>query len=245
MHEAQMHEYTSFLTLTYDEEHLPKDNTVVLEHWQLFAKRLRKRYGPFRFFHCGEYGDKSGRAHYHAAIFGLDFHSDRVNHKRTQAGHQLYTSLKLDTIWTHGAVWIGDLTFESAAYIARYILKKQTGEAGTRFYHDIDYSTGEVLAERKPPYITMSRNPGLGSTWIRKYMDDVYPRDEVIMRGKRMRPPKYYDREYEKIDPDGWRQVRVRREVSGDSHADDNTYDRLAVRETCKNSQIQTLTRDI
>lgn len=245
MHEAQMHDQNCFITLTYDDEHLPSDGSINVKHWQDFAKRFRKTLGRLRFYHCGEYGDRNGRPHYHAAIFGHDFRADRIFDKNSKTGFPLYTSEALANLWPAGQHWIGELTFESAAYIARYIMKKITGDqAGDRYGENINKATGEVTLRRKPEYTTMSRRPGIGKAWITKFMSDVYPSDQVITNGKPCRPPKFYDREYEKINPQGWRKVRVRRELDAAKHEENNTYWRLEVRETVKKAQMQHFRRE-
>lgn len=106
MHEAQTHEKNCFLTLTYDDAHLPEDHSLDVAHWQRFAKRLRKSHGPFRFIHCGEYGDISLRPHYHALLFGVDFGSDSVP-VRTNNSHPLRVSASLSKLWPYGfhTIW--------------------------------------------------------------------------------------------------------------------------------------------
>lgn len=227
LHEASQHEKNSFLTLTYSEDNLPLDHSLNINHWQLFAKRVRKhlstqtdpRSRTFRYYHCGEYGEQTGRPHYHACVFGQDFSSDRKPHG-TSRGNTLYTSTQLDNLWALGHVWIGDLTFESAAYVARYVCKKVTGEKAESHYNGL-----------KPEYASMSRKPGIGSTWIEKYFGQVYPRDEVITRGKRGTPPKFYDKRLEEKDPELMRRIKVLRAMKAAEHSQNLTPERLKVRE--------------
>lgn len=122
-HEASLHNSNCFLTLTYSPSHLPSDGSLDLRDFQLFMKRLRFRFGEgIRFFHCGEYGSKYGRPHYHALIFGFDF-PDKVFHCEKK-GYRYYISQALSELWPWGFCLISDLTFQSAAYTARYITKK-------------------------------------------------------------------------------------------------------------------------
>lgn len=181
VHESKMHEANSFVTLTYDDEHLPKDGSLQLEDWQKFAKRLRKTVGPFRFYHCGEYGETTGRPHYHAAVFGLDFEEDRELYNDV-GGHKQFTSGRLERTWGKGFAVIGSLTYDSASYVASYVTKKITGGKAEAHYEG-----------RRPEYSTMSRRPGIGKGYFDKWADQMYPRDEVIVKGHKMRPPKYYD----------------------------------------------------
>ncbi len=245
MGEAAMHERNCFLTLTYDQANLPPDGSLNVNHWQNFAKRARKRLGKFRFFHCGEYGDLNGRPHYHAAIFGQDFSFDREFWKNTKTGDPLWTSPTLSKLWPEGLHAIGDLTFDSAAYVARYVMKKVNGsQAEYHYLTHVDYDTGECHY-RKPEYATMSRNKGIGETWIKKYMSDVYPSDELVVNGKITRPPKFYDQQFEKADPKGYRKLKAQRIKIGSKHPENNTYDRLEVRETVQIARIRELTREI
>ena len=246
MHEAQSHDANSFITLTYDKKHLPNDGSLVLADWQKFAKRLRKRMGPFRFFHCGEYGDRNFRPHYHAAIFGIDFSRDRVPYMQNKQGQQLFESQTLLEVWGKGLCPIGELTFDSAGYIARYITTKKTGQEGDYLYGEkIDRNTGEVTKKYKPPYTTMSRRPGLGTAWLSQYRADVYPRDEMVINGVVTRPPRFYDRILERTDPDEHRRIKLTRQKQGEKHKDNNTYDRLKVRETVLKAKTKQITREL
>lgn len=187
MHEAQMHKENSFVTLTYDNEHLPRNGGLQIEDFQRFCRKLRKAKGKFRYFHCGEYGDENDRPHYHAIIFGLDFSEERQLLKRTRNG-PLYVAPTLFRAWNKGFHTIGACEYHTAMYVSKYIMKKLTGEEGQKAY--VNAKTGEAL---RPPYISMSRRPGLGSKWLEKYKSDVYPEDVVHLEGKKFRPPRFYD----------------------------------------------------
>lgn len=196
MHEASMHEDNCFITLTFSPEAMARRGHVGIDRRdvQLFMKRLRKKYGDgIRVFYCGEYGEKNSRPHYHACLFNHDFSDKRLYSMRE--GIPLFTSPGLEECWQEGFSTVGALTFESAAYTARYVMKKQNGkkaaEEGTYWRHDSE--TGETY-EVEPEFAGMSRRPGIGKTWFEKYKDDVYPNDFVVMRGKKCRLPKYYDK---------------------------------------------------
>ncbi len=245
MHEAQMHEDNCFVTLTYNDENLPRDGSLKLKDWQRFAKSLRKTVGKFRYFHCGEYGDELGRPHYHAAIFGHDFMSDRTLYTMTAQGHPLYNSPSLDKAWKKGYCQIGELTFESAAYVARYIMKKVGGHQGeTHYLSHTNLDTGEVVS-RKPEYVTMSLKPGIGASWYEKFHGDVFPRDEVVSGGRLARPPAFYDTLLERDHPEVLERLKSERRVKAKKHDDNNTPDRLAVREKLKELQARRLKRTI
>jgi hypothetical protein len=148
---------------------------------QLFFKRLRKQLCfPVRYYAAGEYGDKTFRPHYHVCLFGYDF-PDRVLFKRTDVG-DLYISQSLIDIWGKGHCLIGGLSFESAAYVARYCVKKIVGKDADAHY-----------AGRQPEFALMSRRPGVGAGWLAKYGSDVYPSDQLIVRGFPSKPPRYFD----------------------------------------------------
>jgi hypothetical protein len=182
LHESSLYDENCFITLTYDDDHLPEDGSLQLEHFQKFMKRLRKRFEPrkIRFFHCGEYGEKFRRPHYHACLFNFDLPDKKLF--KISNGFRLYTSDILDDLWSYGYAMVGDVTFESAAYVARYITKKITGEAAKEHYQGL-----------MPEYTTMSRRPGIGAEWFRKYKSDVFPNDMCIINGKQVKVPKFYD----------------------------------------------------
>lgn len=247
VHEASQHEHNSFITLTFSPEALEKREnpwSLDVRDFQLFMKRLRFKYGSgIRFFHCGEYGEKHGRPHYHAIIFGLDF-EDKELYSVTRRGDRLYTSKGLSECWPHGYAIIGDVTFESAAYVARYITKKITGDEADDHYWHVDEETGEAYP-LKPEYTTMSRRPGIGKAWFDKYKSDVYPNDFVVLRGKKMRPPAFYDKLLESTDGFEYEFVKDMRKLQALLHSENNTRERLDVREKCKKIQTKALRRHI
>jgi len=251
MHEAQLHASNCFITLTFNDKFLPKDGSLDVVYFQKFMKRLRKRFGNgIRYFHCGEYGERYGRPHYHACIFGFDF-PDKSFWKRS-AGCRLYTSEILADLWSdpksgesYGYTSIGDVTFESAAYVARYIMKKVNGKRADLHYAiGVDEDTGEVLT-KKPEYTTMSRRPGIASDWFEKFSSDVFPSDEVIVRGKSMRPPKFYSSRYELANPESFAIIKSQRKANALKHKLDCTPERLAVREQVQLAKLDSLVRPV
>jgi hypothetical protein len=241
IHEKSLHEDSCFITLTYNQESLlsrPNPYSLNVEDFQKFMKRLRKKFSKktIRFFHCGEYGDKYGRPHYHAIIFGLDF-EDKQLYQVTSQGHRLYTSKILESLWPYGFCPIGEVTFESTAYVARYIMKKRTGDDADEHYMFVDPDTGETY-QRKPEYITMSRRPGIGKDWFEQFADDVYPKDYITLNGKKMRPPKFYDRCLEQSRPYEFDEVKERRKEAARTSESDNTPERLRVKEQVRQRAI-------
>lgn len=233
VHEMKMHDVSSFLTLTYDDHHLPDDLSLNKKHLQDFFKRLRSRGIKFRYFACGEYGDDYSRPHYHVCLFGYNFVGDRkVCAKSGQ--FDLYQSKFLDDVWSHGACRIGDLTFESAAYVSRYCVKVVNGDMAEAHYTRVSAETGEIY-KLLPEFALMSSKPGIGRMWLEKYWRDVYQAsDSVISRGHEAKPPRYYDKMFRKYfsiymdNRDG--EIDYKRVLDSRSRCGDNTEERLAVR---------------
>lgn len=239
-HESKMHERNSFITLTYNDRCLPKYGTLKKQHWQEFAQRLRDKLGPFRYMHCGEYGPGQGRPHYHASIFGLDF-EDKKTHSLNKQGDQLYKSDVLNDLWGKGYCVIGDLNFTTARYVAQYMLGKAKGDLAEQSLDVYDPETGELFFSKEPEYATMSRRPGIGKTWIDKFMTDVYPSDQVIIEGHPQRPPKYYDTQLALLDPELMRSIKIKRQALDASVLANQTADRLNTRERIKLRKLQYL----
>jgi len=238
MHEKQMHEDSCMVTLTYDDDHLPDHGSLSLEDMTLFLKRLRKR-SRFRYFYCGEYGEERKRPHYHALLFGIDF-PDKVRCGTTKSGAEAWTSPELAAIWKGGSVQVGTITFESAAYVARYCVKKVTGSQAKTEYERVDPRTGEIVSVR-PEFANMSRRPGIGARWIEKFHSEVYPSDEVIVRGYAAKPPRYYDAYLKSVDADA--SEAVRRERSKARSYEHETADRLSVRAVCAEAKLNLYSR--
>ena len=241
MHEGQMHNANCFVTLTYDDDHLPEDRSVDVSDFQRFMKRYRKKSGPgIRVFYCGEYGETYGRPHYHAIIFGHDF-EDKVLWKEKD-GVPLFQSAALAMLWPFGYSSVGALTFQSAAYVARYCLKKLTGDfagLGAQWKCPL---TGRISV-RKQPFGHASK--GIGKSWYDKFNGDVYPHDYVVMNGKEAKPPRYYDRLYEITEPDEARRKVWERRRAGKQHRWNQTSGRLRVREQVQEERASRLVRSL
>lgn len=223
VHEAELHEENCFVTLTYDDEHLPRDLSLDVGHFQKFMKRLRKRISPrkVRYYHCGEYGDQNRRPHYHALLFGYDY-PDRESY-----GNQDFSEL-LARDWGKGFCTIGDVTLESCRYVARYVTKKITGDMKDEHYWSCDAATGEMFTI-KPEYATMSRRPGIGRGWLEKYGSDVYPAGYVVHDGASYSAPRYYDEWKAGKDPELIEELKAKRRAKIDFG--EQTEERRAVRE--------------
>ena len=242
MHEAQLWEENSFITLTYRPENLPLHGTLVPHHFTDFMKRLRERLSPrtIRYFQCGEYGERFTRPHHHAIIFNYGF-PDRILYSQ-QNGQRYFESRFLDDVWSFGRCIIGDVSFDSAGYVARYALKKRTGAQALDHYWKMDERTGE-LHQVEPEYATMSRRPGIGAKWLEKFKTDVYPRDEVLTRGVLCKPPRFYDSLYEEDNPEEMERIKIQRAQGAMSRKEDHTDERLVTRYTVKLAQTRQLKR--
>lgn len=222
--------YSSYLASS-----LRRSDSLYPRDMQLFMKRLRKELttlrgsAKVRFYLVGEYGDLFGRPHYHVALFGEDFSDDRKQW-RTSGDYPIYRSSRLEKIWTHGNSEIGALTYDSAAYIARYVMKKINGKKADEHYRR-ETPEGDAFWLH-PEFSLMSRRPGIGQGWLNEYINDVYPHDHVIIKGKKLKPPRYYDKILAALDPAAMESIKFEREIRARELAEDNTPARLAVKET-------------
>lgn len=232
-----MHEENCFLTLTYDEEHLPARGSLDRQAFPLFMKRLRKSIAPqkVRYFHAGEYGERYGRPHYHALLFGYD-PKDKVGAGKS-GDCPVFTAESVSEVWPFGRHQLGAVTFESAAYVARYVAKKCSG-AALSAHERISLETGEVVS-LVPEYATMSRNKGIGSSWLKAFASEVYPEDGVVCRGRLVKPPRFYDSQFELVDPECFEEVRVRRRENAGDGCD------LAAREANAQARLSLYKREL
>nr|WAE43759.1 MAG: replication initiator protein [Microviridae sp.] len=241
VHESKMHEFSCFVTLTYDDVHLPVDGYLDYRHFQLFMKRLRKRFRdvPINFYMCGEYGDEFGRPHYHALLFGIDFF-DKLDYREGESGFMVSTSATLDKLWGLGQCFTGDVSFESAAYCARYIVKKLSGKAVVKIdsRYSIDVATGEIFV---PEFTHMSLKRPIGRAFFEKFQSEIFPHDRVVVRGKVSLPPRYYSRVYKRIDPDSWDDVSKKRERF--RVGKEGVPDRVRQRAICLDARLALLKR--
>uniref|UniRef100_A0AAU8AXP0 Replication initiator protein n=1 Tax=Dulem virus 166 TaxID=3145643 RepID=A0AAU8AXP0_9VIRU len=215
MLEAQDHDSNYFVTLTYDDEHLPvneivdtetgeivKHATLVKRDLQLFIKRLRKQTGQkIRYYACGEYGSQTYRPHYHAILFGLTLDDLRL-YKMSPDGYNYYNSQTLDDIWKNGYSVITNVTWDTCAYTARYILKKKFGSAA-EFY---------VRNSIEPEFTTMSRRPGIGRNYYEKNKNTMFDTDFLYLGGpdgsRSIKPPRYFERLFDAENPDVFKNRR-------------------------------------
>lgn len=179
-----------FLTLTYDDDHLPKNHSVSKREMQLWKKRFRKALGvkKVRVYPIGEYGDKNHRPHYHAIVYGISPDSECFKNRKYDRKNRGY--------WCECAGWydedrhpiglayVGEVTWQSCRYCARYCLKKQGGEKGKEHY--------KKLGVESPEFSLPPRRPGLGKDWCLKNASLLRHLGYVPINGKKFPLPRYY-----------------------------------------------------
>ncbi|QCQ84812.1 replication initiator protein [Blackfly microvirus SF02] len=248
-HEAKMHKRNCFVTLTYSDESLPEAGNLVPDHVRLFMKTLRKK-RKVRFYACGEYGEQTRRPHYHAILFGQDF---TLGARRIGGSDDspLFHSDELTNLWGRGHTTVGHVTSQSCAYVARYVVKKINGVLAEQHY-TVNHNGKPFV--RLPEFARMSRRPGIGETYFKKYGMEACQHDSVIVNGKPVPPPPYYHRlltrvhelreqipdprrPERKLDDRQWtgetlvQEIKKRRVKKARTQKADNTPERLAVRE--------------
>lgn len=199
-----------FLTLTYEDTYLPRTNypTLCRDDITAFNKRLRAYFSDvygeqgIRFFGCGEYGGKTYRPHYHEIVYNLDIRDlDFVG--RNFRGDEYYTSKRIEALWGKGFITLARFSYDTAAYVARYVEKKRFGPASEW------YKEHEVT----PEFTVSPRRPGLGRDYIESNFQSVYTgcenllegdvsdiRDKLILPGGRIaKPPRYFDNVYQNV----------------------------------------------
>ncbi len=254
VHEASLFEENCFITLTFAPECLEEHGSLVKSDFQKFMKRLRKKFeghevvedgeslsSPIRFFHCGEYGSQLCRPHHHACLFNFDFPDKKL--WSTRKGVELYRSKALERIWPYGFSTIGEVTYESAAYVARYITKKVNGLRADAHYSKVDEKTGEVF-RLVPEYITMSRRPGIGKRWFDRFASDVFPKDFITVGGRKFKTPRFYDDIYDRLEPGEFEAIKRKRKLASEKQASDKTLRRLRCREIVAKKGMENLVRE-
>lgn len=234
MLEAQYHDNNFFITLTYDEEHLPiatymeygKDRimndgtwegTLYPEHVTRFINSLRKHFfrqgkTDIKYFYCGEYGETTQRPHYHMILFGADldvnqFHDFHIDERFKEH----WKSYELEKWWPYGMHDIACLEWSCAAYVSRYCMKKLNDEPKSEEWYAYNGKQRE--------FIRMSNRPGIGMRYYKDHVEDIYKNDEMIMKTVKgntgsFKPPKAFDRKFKESNPEAWDLIQYSRKVS-------------------------------
>ena len=222
-----------FITLTYNDEYIPTTNvvdylrgtltrrmTLHKKDLQDFLKRLRRaweykyNWQGIRYFGCGEYGSTTFRPHYHICIYNLPI-PDKEPLSRNFEMSRIWVSKEIEKIWGMGNIVIGQLTYESAAYTARYTLKKQNG-------------LNKALYERlkiEPEFTIMSTHPGIGAGYYQMKKNTIYETDEIFVQNRkgdiiRQKPPNYFDYLYNTEEPEILEEIKaIRLKLAQDQRA--------------------------
>lgn len=214
-----------FLTLTYDDEHLPLNSSLSKDDIRGFIKDLRNycyyhyKTKDIKYYLCGEYGDNTTRPHYHAIIynipreivdkfsewFPLKNNTDYIRIKGSCNNYQYYSEF-LEKLWSFGRVCVDNVNYEACSYVARYIQKKQYGD------NAVIYDKLHII----PPFTLMSL--GIGKTWFITHYHEIYKTDEVFSLKKdkvlKSKPPRYFDRLLEKLDLELFERIKSQRDLS-------------------------------
>ena len=153
----------------------------------------------------------------------------------------LYTSQSLQDLWPYGHASVGNVTYQSAAYVARYCMKKVGGEQAADHYLRPHPITGHPHQVR-PEFCVMSRRPGIGSSWFNKFASDAFPSDYIIVDGKKHPVPKFYLNKLEEAEQTPIKRRRKKHALTQREH---NTPERLAVREKVKTATLKLLKREL
>lgn len=260
--ESTMKSPNWFVTLTYDDAHLPMNylftdeeclsvNSLKKDDLSGFIKRLRRHYdyhnipNDLSFYACGEYGSNFFRPHYHILLFGIPI-NDLVYHS-TKNGFITYNSPTFDSLWKRGFVTINEFSYETASYVARYMLKKQKGDAS------IQYSNLDIV----PEFSQMSRNPGIAQSYYSTHKDEIFNNGYISVKTAKgvfhEKVPKYFMRLLEKDDPKEFFKIKKARQEQFYADLERNAIfktseltncEQRLVDEFTKLSQIKALRRD-
>ena len=212
-----------FVTLTYDQEHLPSSGELQLEHLQKFLKRVRHKM-PRRvsYLAAGEYGSKGGRPHYHLCLVGYE-------PKEVKRRDDRYEDPVVADAWSLGGTHVGTLTPAACMYTAKYLQKDVVAlEAQGPARND-----GVGGSPGSPEFCVMSRKPALGRAFVERYWEDIYGDDfdAVVWDGVKIRPPRYYDRWLKENHPDVWKRISAKRL---EERTEEASYRELFAREITK-----------
>jgi hypothetical protein len=252
-HSVHKNELTEFIRKLRRSEYYPGsmpifDNAMRLQYYRAkWHKKYRevktqKEGKLIRFYGCGEYGEKLGRPHYHVLLFNHDFKDKEILRGQqlswtkthfTQGNiHTLYKSETLEKIWGKGFCTIGEVTYDSAGYVARYIRKKVLGDINIQ----ADHYNG-----KHPEFALMSRMPGIGLPWLKKYLTDVYPKDFFTINGIRKRPPRFYDDYLAKCNPTLYEELKTKRKEAIVEEDSKRMYERSKHRKLITQPLIRSL----
>lgn len=265
--ETYSHRTNYFLTLTYDDEHLPFNHKIDLEtgevlneyvpslrrkHIENFNKNLRRQLdyhglvyedeSPMKIMYCGELGSKSARPHYHGIYCGLKI-PDLQYYKTTFNGDILFNSPFLSKIWKKGHVVIGQADWQSSAYVARYVMKKHKGLDKDWYY----------LNCMEPEFCQCSTH--LGKEYFDLNKDKIFEDDKIILPDKakgfrQISPPTTFSSWFEAESPEDFEKIKSKRQERAKelmafelSKTDKDIYDYLETKRLNFEERIKALKR--
>lgn len=229
--EAELYEHNCVVTLTYDQEHLPENGSIQMADAQKFMKRLRERYPEkkIRSYGCAEYGEKRGRPHYHIILFNHDFEDkeEDLSMVGLEPEHKYFTSKILDEEWGMGRTQIMALNFETAAYVARYVMKKINSPGHTRVNLSLKESgdpkgssTLHFVPVSDERSVCVSRRPGIGREWYEQNKQWLCNSHTIHSRGRPMAAPQFYKRRMEIDDPDLYQKIKYQQKLDQQKNLD-------------------------
>lgn len=258
MLEASLHEHNQWITLTYDDNSVPMSAygdpetgeampcmTLRKRDLQLWMKRLRKKFSDqsLRFYGCGEYGTNTMRPHYHVIVFGLKL--DDLKPYKYERGNWFYNSESVQDTWPFGFAVIAEVSWETCAYTARYVMKKAGGFLAEEYN----------LLNIEPEFVNMSRRPGIARGVFDQDPDHVLDGHAYYLAsasgGRKIYPPKYFERLYDQYMPgalDDFKErrletVKVLQQLELE-RTDLDYLDYLAVKEASLTDKVKKLIRE-
>lgn len=240
--ESKLRDHSWFVTLTYDDEHVPYTDdlcqTLKPKDMTDFLKRYRRAIEPEKisYYYSGEYGTQTLRPHYHMILFGSSIYDLELYQKSPNGVY--YKSKWFDSIWQKGNCIITEFSWQTASYTARYVLKK-LGMPKEHWDHVSIY----------PEFSRCSRRPAIGRRYFDQFYEEIYKNDEIFLSGgKVVKPPKYFDNLLKGMDLDLLEHVKEIRRKSGEISFDTelsktnlDEYDYLCLKEDVKLSKAKHL----
>ena len=238
--ESERYDHKFFITLTYDDEHLPlfekmtytdKDGyihefendgtwngSLQPEDVTRFIKTLRKHFErqgitDIKYFYCGEYGETTKRPHYHMILFGAPLNIYDFYDFHIDKRHKMHwKSKEIERWWGKGMIDLAEVEWSSCAYVARYCMKK------------IDLENDPIQYAQQGKYkefVRMSRRPGIGVRHFQEHMEEIYEHDEVIQKTVKgvtssFKPPKAFDQRFKDLYPEWWEEIKASREQAAE-----------------------------
>lgn len=270
--ECEDHEHRYWLTLTYDEEHLPiykyfTDGTNYFENdgtWNgtleeedviRFLNSLRKYYERkgiyhIRYYYAAEYGEQNKRPHYHMLLYGAPFDLKQFYDFDIDERKNLHwKSHEIDHFWNKGFVDITEIEWSNAAYTSRYTMKKLCDLKAP----DIVYAEQGKIKE----FVRMSRRPGIGMKYFDRHYKEIYKDDELIMKTVKgntgaIKPPKAFDKKFKELYPTEFRIIKNSRLKAAErsrelelSQSDYNDLERLQIEADKIGLKVKWLPREL